>query len=158
MVIQQRIRAENLKKIYQLVNQNRSISRAALSKETNLSKPTVSSLVDELIVNKYLIDCGTVASQQMGRRPNELRVNGTENLVAVISWRRARLDIALITADNKIAFRDQIPLTEEEDKVDKITSTFFNIMKPKVGDRRIMGLCIIIPGIIDAENISIPLS
>ena len=96
MVIQQRIRAENLKKIYQLVNQNRSISRAALSKETNLSKPTVSSLVDELIVNKYLIDCGTVASQQMGRRPNELRVNGTENLVAVISWRRARLDIALI--------------------------------------------------------------
>ena len=67
MVIQQRIRAENLKKIYQLVNQNRSISRAALSKETNLSKPTVSSLVDELIVNKYLIDCGTVASQQMGR-------------------------------------------------------------------------------------------
>ena len=25
-------------------------------------------------------------------------------------------------------------------------------MKPKVGDRRIMGLCIIIPGIIDAEN------
>ena len=74
MVIQQRIRAENLKKIYQLVNQNRSISRAALSKETNLSKPTVSSLVDELIVNKYLIDCGTVASQQMGRRPNELRV------------------------------------------------------------------------------------
>ena len=123
-----------------------------MSKETNLSKPTVSSLVDELIVNKYLIDCGTVASQQMGRRPNELRVNGTENLVAVISWRRARLDIALITADNKIAFRDQIPLTEEEDKVDKITSTFFNIMKPKVGDRRIMGLCIIIPGIIDAEN------
>lgn len=152
MVIQQRIRAENLKKIYQLVNQNRSISRAALSKETNLSKPTVSSLVDELIVNKYLIDCGTVASQQMGRRPSELRVNGTENLVAVISWRRARLDIALITADNKIAFRDQIPLTEEEDKVDKITSTFFNIMKPKVGDKRIMGLCIIIPGIIDAEN------
>ena len=63
MVIQQRIRAENLKKIYQLVNQNRSISRAALSKETNLSKPTVSSLVDELIVNKYLIDCGTVVSQ-----------------------------------------------------------------------------------------------
>lgn len=62
------------------------------------------------------------------------------------------MDIALITADNKIAFRDQIPLTEEEDKVDKITSTFFNIMKPKVGDRRIMGLCIIIPGIIDAEN------
>ena len=37
MVIQQRIRAENLKKIYQLVNQNRSISRAAVSKETNLS-------------------------------------------------------------------------------------------------------------------------
>ena len=75
MVIQQRIRAENLKKIYQLVNQNRSISRAALSKETNLSKPTVSSLVDELSVNKYLIDCGTVASQQMRRRPNELRVD-----------------------------------------------------------------------------------
>lgn len=69
MVIQQRIRAENLKKIYQLVNQNRSISRAALSKETNLSKPTVSSLVDELIVNKYLMIAGPLPASKWDAAP-----------------------------------------------------------------------------------------
>ena len=89
MITQHLIRSGNLRQIYQLIDQNIGISRARLAKITKLSKTTVSSLVDELIAGGYVLDCGAGASQQQGRRPNVLRVNGAGNVVAVISWRRA---------------------------------------------------------------------
>lgn len=89
MITQYLIRSGNLRQIYQLIDQNIGISRARLAKITKLSKTTVSSLVDELIAGGYVLDCGAGASQQQGRRPNVLRVNGAGNVVAVISWRRA---------------------------------------------------------------------
>ena len=117
MITQYLIRSGNLRQIYQLIDQNIGISRARLAKITKLSKTTVSSLVDELIAGGYVLDCGAGASQQQGRRPNVLRVNGAGNVVAVISWRRARLDIALVAADSKVLLRSQVPLEEQDDGV-----------------------------------------
>ena len=124
MITQHLIRSGNLRQIYQLIDQNIGISRARLAKITKLSKTTVSSLVDELIAGGYVLDCGAGASQQQGRRPNVLRVNGAGNVVAVISWRRARLDIALVAADSKVLLRSQVPLAEQDDGVEKITRAF----------------------------------
>lgn len=152
MITQHRIRSENLKMIYRLIDQNFGISRARLAKTTKLSKTAVSSLVDELIEGGYIVDCGTGASQQQGRRPNELRVNGAGNVVAVISWRRARLDIALVASDSRVLLRNQVPLTEQSDGVSAITRTFFEVLLPAVGDSRLLGVSIIIPGIVDGER------
>lgn len=152
LITQQRIRSENLKQIYQLVNQNIGVSRARLAKITELSKTTVSSLVDELIEGGYIVDCGAGTSQQQGRRPNELRVNGAGNVVAVISWRRARLDVALVASDSKVLLRSQVPLEEQDDGVEKITRTFFEMLLPAVGESRLLGVSIIIPGIVDGER------
>ena len=125
MITQQIIRSKNLIEIYRLIDRNPRISRTTLAKITRLSKTTVSSVVDELIAGGYVLDCGKVVSGQQGRRPNELCVNGAGNVVAVISWRRARLDVALVSSDGHIALRSQVPLTEEDDGVDKIVQTFF---------------------------------
>lgn len=152
MITQYLIRSGNLRQIYQLIDQNIGISRARLAKITKLSKTTVSSLVDELIAGGYVLDCGAGASQQQGRRPNVLRVNGAGNVVAVISWRRARLDIALVAADSKVLLRSQVPLEERDDGVEKITQAFFGTLLPAVGSARLMGVSIIIPGIVDSER------
>lgn len=152
MITQHLIRSGNLRQIYQLIDQNIGISRARLAKITKLSKTTVSSLVDELIAGGYVLDCGAGASQQQGRRPNVLRVNGAGNVVAVISWRRARLDIALVAADSKVLLRSQVPLAEQDDGVEKITRAFFETLLPAVGSARLMGVSIIIPGIVDGER------
>ena len=130
LVNQQMIRAGNLKQIYHLIDQNLSISRAKLAKITKLSKTTVSSLVDELIAGGYVVDCGTGDTPGQGRKPNILHVNGKENLVGVISWRRARLDIALVRADSQVVLREQVPLTEGEDGVEKILRAFFEMVLP----------------------------
>ncbi len=149
MLTQQIIRARNLRNIYQMINQNAGISRATLAKQSKLSKTTVSSLVDELIAGKYIVDCGVTVSRLQGRHPNELRVDGENNVVAVISWRSARLDLALVSSDSTLAFRDQIPIGETESGIDCIRHAFFDLLLPEVGDARLMGVCIIVPGIVD---------
>lgn len=152
MLTQNLIRSGNLRQIYQLIDRNMGISRVQLAKTTKLSKTTVSSLVDELIVGGYVLDCGAGVSRQQGRRPNALRVNGTGNVVAVISWRHARLDLALVAADGKVLLRSHQPLAEQDDGVETIIHAFFETLLPAVGGARLIGVCIIIPGIVDDDR------
>lgn len=155
IVNQQLIRSTNLKQIYTLIDKNISISRARLAKLTQLSKTTVSSLVDELIANGYVVDCGVSESLTQGRKPNILHVNSRQNRVAVISWRRARLDLALIDTDNTIIMRRELPLEEQEDAVEKIFAAFDDVLLPACKDARLLGVCIVVPGMVDAKNKSI---
>ena len=105
LITQQIIRSENLRRIYHLIDRNANISRANLAGITSLSKTTVSSLVDDLIRGGYVVDCGAGVSVHQGRRPNALQVDGDSNVVAVISWRRGRLDIALVSSDSRMVYR-----------------------------------------------------
>lgn len=155
LVNQQLIRTTNLKQIYTLIDKNGSISRANLAKLTNLSKTTVSTLVDDLITNGYVVDRGAMESMKQGRRPNILQVNSAQNCVVVISWRRARLDLAVVNTANTIVARNAVPLDAGDDGVEKICSAFDEILLPAVGGARILGVCIVVPGIVDAKNASI---
>lgn len=154
VITQHIIRSENLRQIYHLIDRNAGISRASLANVARLSKTTVSSLVDELIRGRYVMDCGTGDQdvRQQGRHPNALRVDGTANVVAVISWRHTRLDIALVSSDSRMVYRGQVPLGEQSDGVEQICSAFFGTLLPAAGDARMMGVCIIIPGIVDEER------
>lgn len=154
VITQHIIRSENLRQIYHLIDHNAGISRASLANVARLSKTTVSSLVDELIRGRYVMDCGTGDQdvRQQGRHPNALRVDGTANVVAVISWRHTRLDIALVSSDSRMVYRGQVPLGEQSDGVEQICSAFFGTLLPAAGDARMMGVCIIIPGIVDEER------
>ena len=149
MLTQQMIRARNLRMIYQLIDRNAGISRSNLSKISQLSKTTVSSLVDELIAGKYVVDCGVSESRQQGRHPNSLQVNGRDNVVAVISWKKSCLDLALVSSNSSIAFRDQMPLPEQKVTAACIAHAFFTLMQPQIGNAHLMGICMIVPGIID---------
>ena len=61
MINQQVIKAVNKKKIYMLISENPGISRVNLAARTELSKTTVSALVDELIQEGRIVDEGAVA-------------------------------------------------------------------------------------------------
>lgn len=155
LITQQIIRSENLRRIYRLIDRNANISRAALAGITALSKTTVSSLVDELIRGGYVVDCGAGVSSHQGRRPNALRVHGEGNVVAVISWRRTRLHAALVSSDSRTLFRTEAPLSAPSKGVQQIKRVFARKLLPAAGSARVMGVCIIIPGIVDEERQSL---
>ena len=51
-----------------------------------------------------------------------------------------------------MVLREQVPLTEGEDGVEKILRAFFEMVLPAVGRARLMGVCIVVPGIVDSEQ------
>lgn len=152
MVSLQQIRLKNLKTIYQLINRNNGISRASIAKMTKLSKAAVSSLVDELITDGYIVDCGTTAGSNQGRRPNMLSIQSDDNLVAVFNWSRMKLESVLVRADGTISFREENAISTGADAIEIIRQSFFRSLLPEVANKRLMGICIIIPGIIDSEK------
>ncbi len=66
----------NKKRILQCILENAPISRAEIAGKINISKPTVSLLVDELIYENWIIEKGIGEStSQGGRRPIQLYFN-----------------------------------------------------------------------------------
>ena len=68
------LRQLNRSSIIRAVRMQRELSRAMLARELNLSKPAVSSLVDELIGEDWLIETGAGDSTG-GRKPTMLKLN-----------------------------------------------------------------------------------
>ena len=99
---QQTIKAINKKNIYMLINADPGISRIQLANVTNLSKTTVSALVDELIHEGYVTDVGSVESNRQGRMPNSLVVNRDGNCFLVINWRKRILETAIVTSSFEV--------------------------------------------------------
>ena len=66
---QQLIKDTNMKHLYTSIYHNPGISRAHLSKQTALSKTTVSTLIDELIERNFILDGGAGESGTTGRKP-----------------------------------------------------------------------------------------
>lgn len=66
LVNQQLIKNTNLKQLYNSVFENRGISRAALAKQTGLSRTAVSALIDELSERGFLYDSGMGDSSGVG--------------------------------------------------------------------------------------------
>ena len=64
MLSQQTIKAENKKKLYQLISGNSGISRACLASVTSLSKTTVSFLIEELIQAELSIRAALKAEEK----------------------------------------------------------------------------------------------
>ncbi len=86
MINQQLIKDTNMKQLYSSIYTNPGISRAALAKQSQLSKTTVSTLVDELIERKFVVDGGIGESESTGRKPNCLYVRTNSYYVVVLNW------------------------------------------------------------------------
>ena len=79
------IRSINRSSVLNIIRENGSISRAAISKITGLKKPSVSSVVSELIDMGMVLEEGKIVSDgSMGRKPISLRINEEGWIIGVI--------------------------------------------------------------------------
>lgn len=122
---------------------------------TGLSKTTVSALVEELLEGNYLVDDGAAAVNCQGRKPNSLRVNGEENVIAVLHWHTKRIELGFVGIDGSMThFRTQT-IIRDMDYADQIVAAYRGLTA-SLGQRdrkvRILSLCILVPGMIDSYN------
>ncbi|MCL2249906.1 MAG: ROK family transcriptional regulator [Oscillospiraceae bacterium] len=79
------VRILNQKTILDKIYQNDGISKATLSKQLKMSKPTVSRNLQELITSGMVTEAGTGKSTKNGgKKPTMLRFNKTYRYIAVI--------------------------------------------------------------------------
>ncbi len=145
---QQAIRQHNLRQVFSLIQSNPSISRISLANITDLSKTTISALVDELINQHYVVDDGAVDTGRQGRKPSRLSVNIADNVVAVLNWRPDYLEIALVDLAGDISFYQTKSFDGDENYEQFIYRAYKEILCPMAGKRRILGFCLIIPSML----------
>lgn len=150
MINQQVIKSENKKMVYTLISDTPGISRVNLASVTKLSKTTVSALVDELIQDGYILDQGAAESSRQGRKPNSLCVNKMDNAFIVINWRAHTLQIALLTSAYEIIATEEDAVSYSGDYIAKIKDMFDYFLAKHGSGKNILGVCIVIPGIIDS--------
>ena len=149
---QQLIKSTNMKALFLLIQKDKAASRIALAKATHLSKATVSALVDELIAGGYVLDCGAGISTTTGRKPNTLTVNGAGNYVAVFQWHKTWLNAALISLNDSVIFEMRISIDQHSDYVQTTVKTMREDLETYHPEARILGICIVVPAIVDETN------
>lgn len=150
IVNQQIIKETNLKRIYTTIGNEPGISRAQLAKETELSRATVSSLVDELIRMRFVVDGGASDINSIGRRPNMLFVNDAETFIGVVDWTGEGIRCVIIGAGCTIVKESFSTFDLQNWSIDEICNQIDqNIISEIKGDNILLGLCIVVPAMID---------
>lgn len=148
------VKVTNQNLILQEIRANTQLSRSELAKRLQLSNPSVSKHVDELLAKGLLVESGSLVTD-VGRRPIMLQFNAAHGCVAVIdlSSSNARLCVADLSG-NKLEYSrvdgDHIITSRE---IELIVSTLRDMLA-HLGDRcgGLVGICIGVPGLVEPSS------
>ena len=145
---QQIIKESNMMLVFRLIHENECISRADIKKITGLSATTVSSLVEELMGEGFVVECGMKETGTSGRKSIMLKVNSDGGYFIGLDIQKNAISAALCGLDFSIKETADISLTKGE-------TLGLGIMRAisRLGrSRKILGVTIGIPGIIDPKT------
>lgn len=140
-----------------IINQIRKhgpVSRTDITKMTDLSPTTVSTLVEELLKNKLIVEVG-VGESKGGRKPILLDLNPTGKYMISIYISVDSLYVALLNLRFSIIDSLSVSLQSPAQKylIYQIISSIDKlILKAKIDQKNIIGMGIGATGIIDKEN------
>ena len=152
------LRHANRSSIMRHVRERGDLSRAMLAREIQLSKPAVSSLVDDLISEGWLIETGEGDSTG-GRKPTMLRINPNAGGIIGVIYNSYGLDMILVDFSGKTKFEafssmdDDLNGVELLDEVCCSINAFIDANKYRVS--RILGVGMGLPGAVKQNDGSV---
>ena len=137
--------------VFEVVRANQPVSRANIARLTGLQASTVSSIVDQLISERWVRESGISRSQTHGRPPTMVTLNDSLAALAVdIHPRRATL--AVVDLNGRFLSQAQIAVTSSPRKtVANIVQTAMR-MKKDLPRHVIEGIGIALPGRVDPKT------
>ena len=137
--------------VFEIVRANQPVSRANIARLTGLQASTVSSIVDQLISERWVRESGISRSQTHGRPPTMVTLNDSLAVLAVdIHPRRATL--AVVDLNGRFLSQAQIAVTSSPRKtVANIVQTALR-MKKDLPRHVIDGIGIALPGRVDPKT------
>ena len=148
------VKITNQNLIIKEVRASGQLSRSDLAKRLQLSNPSVSKHVDDLLKKGLLVETGAVITD-VGRRPIMLEFNGRHGCIAVVDF--SSNDARICVADllgNKLEYARVGGGELITGEVFDNTIATLRDMMANLGDRcgQLVGICIGAPGIIDPET------
>ena len=145
---QQIIKENNIRLLFRLLHGGRAASRADLKKITGLSATTVSTLVEELIENGLVLEGGIKETKTSGRKAVAIKINPDGGYFLGLDIRKNRFIADIYCLDFSLLQHMEIPVGRGENFATKI----MNVISRTVREKKILGISIGIPGVIDPET------
>lgn len=156
------IRERNLKNVYEYVLHNTNSSRAKIAKALELSRPSSSSLVDELIAIGALFEDGKTAEKRgVGRTPTLLRTDFQRYFCIALFWKEKRILASVVRmgqdqkAEMRILESQAFPIRSKSN-YGLESLKIISILKEKyIKNYHYLGSSVVLPGIVDPVRKSI---
>jgi predicted NBD/HSP70 family sugar kinase len=133
--------------VLELIRTKQPISRADLSRLSGLQPSTISSIVEQLLNEKWIVE-GAAARRPRGRRPTLLSLN-SDMVITVADIRPHQAVIAVVDLNGRFLSREALPLVSDPERgVGNIISGMQRMMEAHP-DKSFEGIGISLPGRVD---------
>jgi len=133
--------------VLELIRTKQPISRADLSRLSGLQPSTISSIVEQLLSEKWISE-GATARRPRGRRPTLLSLN-TEMVIIVADVRPNQAIVAVVDLNGRFLSRETLPLTKDPERGVENLITGMKRMLSYHPDKSFEGIGISLPGRVD---------
>ncbi|MEZ7792554.1 ROK family transcriptional regulator [Niallia circulans] len=144
------IKKINRSLILEEIKTEKLISRAQIAKKLSLSKSTVSSIVEELLEKKLVIEMGEQSPVKGGGRPALMLGYNTDSAYGIgLDIDRVRILIIITNLVGKIIFKKKVKLTNQVEEIIGIVKE--SIKESAIPEEKILGMGIGVPGRANSE-------
>lgn len=126
------------------------VSRVDLARATGLQPSTVSSIVEQLLEERW-IEEGSSRKTARGRRPTMLRLN-TESMMLVADLRPLRAILAIIDLNGRTLSRQVVPLGFDAAQSVRTIGDAMEQLRASMPGKRFIGAGVSVPGRVDVES------
>lgn len=149
----QLVKQSNLSLLFRLIYEKEPVSRADLAHITGLSPTTVSSLVDELIADSMVEEAGAAKIKTSGRKPILLKVNPNGGYMVGVELTAEGFRLAAFDLRMKRVFGRDCRVQDYSRIGHDIAECIRGMLHElDVGQERLHGVCIGVPGLIDKNT------
>ncbi|WP_026021475.1 ROK family transcriptional regulator [Paenibacillus senegalensis] len=149
----------NARTVFQLIHENRNLSRAKIAQMTNLSRTTISAIVEQLMERGMVIETAPLEGNGAGRKAISLEVNPSNKHVIGVELGVEKISGTVFNLRNEPVHSETIRLAERDDIGESIRAVI-DRLRDAVKHRfdELMGICVGVPGLLDSDKKTILMS
>lgn len=145
------LRKINQELVLETIREKQPISRAEISRRLNLSRSTVSTIVDRLIKNKFVVELGLANTTKDGGKPGMmLGFNPKSGYGVGVDIGGTKILILITDLDGNLLHSEKHPSSSDIEKINQLTKDA--IGRSGINEDDLLAIGFGIPGITDSDK------
>lgn len=148
------IKSRNKIRIFNYILENQPVSRTEISKNLQISTPSVTRIIESLIQGNFIKEVGSVETR-VGRKPVKLEINKSACYSIGISITKSKIYIALVNLGREVVYNSsrELKIKDGEQLLSVIENIILEtIVLNSIEKSKILGVGIASRGIVDYEK------